>query len=303
MLGVGGSNPLAPIFNKDMMENLFRIITFLSHFLPYKVACFATEVIADVCYLMFFKKGKRNYIYNIKQTGILNKPEYIRNFPRKVFRNFALFIYEFLIIPRLNERNIDRWIKSHNFSIVKDEYKKGKGVIIQTSHIGNWEWGAALLGINKYPLTGISLFYRSEWFWNFYKKRRESIGENVVDLKNSTREILRLIEHGGMLALLGDRDYTGNGISVKLFGKDTRLPIGGIWFAMKKNIPLIPAFCVKEHDNKYHVYFHRPIPMENTGDFDKDLRNNIKKWVKILEQYIIKYPTQWYIFEKYVGVV
>ncbi len=285
------------------MENLFRIITFLSHVLPYKVACFTTERIADICYYLFFKKGKKSYIYNIQQIEALNKPENIREFPRKVFRNFALFIYEFLILPRLNERNLFKWLRPHNFSIVKNEFKKGKGVIIQTAHIGNWEWGAALLGLHKFPLTGISLFYRSEWFWNFYKKRREKIGEKVVPIEQSSREILRIVKHGEMLALLGDKDYTGNGIDVELFGKNTRLPIGGIWIAMRTGASLIPSFCVRESDNRYHVYFHPPIQMDSTGDFDKDLISNMKKWMKILEKYIVKYPTQWYAFEKYIGIV
>jgi lauroyl/myristoyl acyltransferase len=36
--------------------------------------------------------------------------------------------------------------------------------------------------------------------------------------------------------------------------------------------------------------------MEKTGDPAKDLETNLNKIIKIFEQYIGRYPTQWYTF-------
>ncbi|RKZ21142.1 hypothetical protein DRQ16_03995 [bacterium] len=271
------------------MRFFYLIITGLSHVLPIPVARFVTRRIADFCYYTVYRKGRDAWISNIKLVFPEKCEREIKKLAREGFRNFAEFIYEFLLLPKINKRNLHKFMTPHGFEKVKKFMEEGKGVIIQTMHLGNWEWGAAFLSLSGCRLTVIALPYRSPWFVEYYRKRRETAGMRVVFLREAARESIRVLRKGEMLALLGDRDFTGTGKEAEFFGKKVKIPIGGIELARKLGSVLVPAFNVKERDGRYHVYFEPPL--------DVSRPDALEEWVRIMERYVRKYPAQWYLFE------
>ena len=100
-----------------------------------------------------------------------------------------------------------------------------------------------------------------------------------------------------MLALLGDRDFSGTGTGVKLdmFSKQSFFPRGIAFFALKTGAPIIPIFLVRKDRKFYHLVCEKPIT------YDKEQQDEvsiIKKCNLVLEKYIKKYPQQWYMFQR-----
>ncbi len=285
-------NPKPKKLLKKMMNLFFLFIDLLGKILPKKVAEFISERIADICYFTIYKAGRLNYEENISPLFDENR----RFLSLRCMRNFSLFIYEFILLPRINKRNFKKYIFPVNIEKVFKARKEGKGVIILTAHLGNYEWGAAMLRFYDFPLTVISLPYRNKYITNFYEKRRTQKGMNVIYTQNAIIGSVKALRNNELLALLGDRVFSEEGIKVKMFNKNTLIPLGPFYLSLRTGAPVIPSFAVKEKDGRYHVYFEDPIKFEKNIEEAKKLY--INRWMAILEKYIKKYPAQWYRFDK-----
>ena len=76
----------------------------------------------------------------------------------ETFQNFAIFMYEFLIMRKLNKKTQPVYLTPVGFEKVERALRDGKGAIIITGHLGNWEWGAAMLAHLGHPLLGDPLY-------------------------------------------------------------------------------------------------------------------------------------------------
>ncbi len=263
---------------------IFWILAGLSHILPFKLAVFITERIADFMYFTFYAHGKRNWEANVKKIKKNLTKFDLRRLSAKNFRNFAKFIYEFLILPRFNKKeNLERYLEVKNIELLDDALKEG-GAIVLTAHLGNWELGATMLSVYGYSPLVIAYPWVNEGMKRFYRRRREKAGMRVVYLDEPMLCVFKQLKKGGVVATLGDRDYTGTGDFFEFFGIKTRFPTGIFKIAEKTGAKVLPAFCVREGDN-YKVYFEKPV-------------DNPVDWIKIFEMYVDRYLTQWYLYER-----
>jgi KDO2-lipid IV(A) lauroyltransferase len=270
---------------KGSVVGIWYFLIFLSHFVPRKLAIFLAKKLAEIGYFTKYKNYVTPLIYNLHQ--VYHKLSYTKakNTALKVYQNFGLFIYEFMVLHRLTKKNFSQLIRVNNKNYLDEVIKKKKGVIVLTSHIGNWELGAAVLGVLGYNPTVVSLKQPSKWVRNFFKKQREKVGMKVVYIDQGLKPLLTILKKGGIVALLGDRVYGGKRVVGELFGKDYSFP-GSIFEIQKRlNIPVLPAFCIREGD-KYCVYF------------EPELQDGVKSWGEVLERYIKKYTSQWFAFRK-----
>ena len=99
--------------------------------------------------------------------------------------------------------------------------------------------------------------------------------------------------------MVGDRDFSENGIILDFFGKPTHFPEGPAAFALKLGTPVIPGFMLRNPDDSFTLRIEKPIEFTPTGNKTKDLVDLIGVYNNILEDYIRRYPEQWYVFRKF----
>ena len=280
------------------MSLFFFFIHHLGHFLPRPVAEFITRRIADICYFTLYRRERLHYLNNIEPAigGFSSKREMLK-MGLKGVRDFAVFVYEFLLVPRLKKWNYKRFLTPINFERAQEAFKKGKGVIILTAHLGNYEWGAVLLRLLGYPLSVITIKSQNQYVTKFYEDKRRIQGIEVIYTGKASIGAIKSLKRGKMVAIVGDRVFSEDGIEVEMFGKKTLLPKGPFYLALLTGAPIIPAFSVKEKDGKYHVYFEPEIEIEHHDDTETTIEKNIGKWAKLLERYIKRYPEQWHRFD------
>lgn len=262
----------------------YCICVFLSHFISYKLAIFITRRIADILYFTFYRKRKDNVFENFKtiKKSELSSRE-LRKLAIETYENFATFVYEFLILPSIYKKGILKFLTPLNI----DRMRRPSFVL--TAHLGNWEWGASMLADLGFHPTVIALRHLEKNLTGFFTRRRMLAGMEVVYLGEDMKKVLTTLKRGNVVATLGDRDYTGNYIIAPFMDRKIHIPRGIFEIACRLKIPIIPAFCVKEN-NRYKVYFEEPIDPTCKDDA-------VGKWINILEKYVKKYPTQWYIFD------
>jgi KDO2-lipid IV(A) lauroyltransferase len=283
-----------------MLTAFYIIINFLSYLLPMRCAYFITKGISAATYFIIYRRARENVRNNlIRVFGAKVEKWKLDRMVFETFQNFALFMYEFLITRRLNEKTQPLFVKPVGFEKVDKALENGKGGIMITGHMGNWEWGAAMLTYLGHPATVIANRFKNEFITKFYYDRRVQQGMEVAYLDEAVRKTLRKVKRNGLVAILADRDYTRQGMEVEFFGMRTKIPTGGLLLGLRSGAAVFPAFSIRIAPCRYHVFFDEPLQLESKGYREEDMKKDMQKWVTVLEKYIRKYPTQWYRFEPF----
>lgn len=216
-----------------------------------------------------------------------------------VFRNFAKYLADFFRFEKLDRGYIDKNIKLENLHYFDQALASGKGVIVLTAHLGNWELGGVVLAQLGYPFWAVALSHKNKKVNDFFVAQRARKGVNVITLGKAIRSCISEIKNNHMVALVGDRDFTEKGIVIDFFNKPTHFPEGPAALSLMTGASIIPGFMLRNPDNSFTLRIEKPVEFKPTGDKAKDLANLITVYKNIFEDYIRRYPDQWYIFRRF----
>ena len=103
-----------------MFTAFYIIINFLSYLLPVWLAYFITKLVVAAVYFIFYRRGRRNVSRNLEYVfGNRLKMWQKEKIIFKTFQSFALFIYEFLIIRKINQRTFKDFVNPIGFENVE----------------------------------------------------------------------------------------------------------------------------------------------------------------------------------------
>jgi len=282
-----------------MIEYIFyRIGEMLSLSLPLKGAYAVAVFLSDLRYL-FALRDRKIVTENLKTIFPDKNDQEISRIRLRVFHNFAKYLVDFFRFNRLSMDYIKKNVKIKNIEYLEEGVKKGKGVIIVTAHLGNWELGGVVVSMLGYPLSSVALPHRSKAVTEFFTKQRESKGLKVFLLGNAAKGCLKTLRSNQILALVGDRDFTDGGKAVDFFGKPSLLPEGPAVFSLQTGATVILGFMLRNQDDSFSLIFEKPLQYTISGDRSKDLDNIISQCKSTFERYIRSYPDQWYMFRRF----
>ena len=273
---------------------LYKIGQILVLSLPLKAAYRLALILADMRYL-FFIRDRRVVKKNLRAVlGKVNKKRL--NFEaRWVFRNFGKYLVDFFRFSKLDKNFIDKFITVEGKNYLDEALTKDKGVILVSAHLGNWELGGAVMSLLGYRFNVIVLSHANKRVDNLFVQQRTTKGVNVVPLGFGIRNCFRALSNNELVALLGDRDFSGQGLNLDFFGKKTTVPKGPAMFSIKSGAPIVLTFMIREKGDKFRFVFEPPLDYTLAGNLDLDTENITKEILKILEKYIKEYPSQWFI--------
>jgi KDO2-lipid IV(A) lauroyltransferase len=216
---------------------------------------------------------------------------------RQVFRNFGKYLVEFLRFEKMGDNYINRKVRIVGAENLKEALGLKKGAILFSAHLGNWEWGGALIAHLGFPIYAIVLEHKHKKINDFFVRQRALKGMGSIPLGGSVRAALKHLDNNDSIAILSDRDFSNNSVGVSFFGKEAYLPIGTAIFALRRRCPLVPCFIVREKGNKHTFYIEKPIEYTLSGTKEANIKEIVQKTANVLERYIKQYPDQWFIFD------
>lgn len=278
------------------MYYLYKIGQFISLSLPLKVTYTIAALLANL-YFIFSIQDKEALVKNIK-TVLKGKGDdkLYRFYAKNVFINFAKYLVDFFRISKLNKSYVNRFIKIEGKEFLDDVLKKQKGAILLSSHIGNWELGAAVVSYLGYPTYVIALDHKDKRVNNFFLNQRGERGVQAISIGISLKKCFRILKENKILGILGDRDFSETGIRIKFFGKETLIPKGPAIFSLRTGAPLVPTFMIREKSDNFKLFIEKPINHSPTGNDEKDIEDFVSSYISVIERYIKTYPDQWYVF-------
>lgn len=278
------------------MYYLYKIGQFIALACPLKIAYAIATFIANI-YWFFSVKDRAALIKNIKTVLKEGSSDELSEFyARGVFINFAKYLVDFFRFSKVDKNYIENFINIEGISYIDEALKNKKGAIILSSHIGNWELGAAVVSFLGYPLHVIALDHADKRVNKFFIKQRGSKGIDVISIGIALKKCFKVLKDNKLLAILGDRDFSEKGERIKFFGRETLIPKGPAVFSLRTGAPIIPSFMIRQKFNRFKLVFEKPINYQPTRNEENDIKTLINSYISIIEQYTRKYPDQWYVF-------
>lgn len=280
-------------FRRYYLYYLGRVAIFFLSYLPPKIGLFISGKLGLLAYLIL-QKYRKITIGNLQLAfGSEKTEEELKRIAKTVFENLGKNAFEFIRSPRINSRNIDRLVEIENPEIARAAFRKGRGIIIITAHIGNWELMAATLRLKGYPGVTVGRRIYFDKYDKFLNRLRKIQDVDVIYRDESPRRILKVLKENRIVGIVADQDVDSvEGVFVNFFGRRAYTPAGPAALARVSGATLIPTFIVRK--NAHHkLVFEDPIELVDTGDKESDLTANTQKWSDVVESYIRRYPEQW----------
>lgn len=281
-----------------MLYYAYRLGEFLALRVPirisYRVACLAADL---CCYFCLADRRAVMSNINVVTAGKLGLAEE-RRIARQVFRNFAKYLVDFFRFSIVDRDYIDKFVRIEGLNNIDEALSKGKGVIALSAHIGNWELGGSVLSLSGYPLSAVVLTHKHKKVNEFFKKQRLAGMVKPIEIGMALKECYRVLKDNKILALMGDRDFTGNGFRIKFFGKKALIPKGPSAFSYRIGSAIVPTFMVREDDDTFRLIFEKPIYPDRSIEEDASARQLTERYLSVIESYITARPAQWYAFRK-----
>ena len=123
---------------------IYRFGQFIALTLPLRWVYFFAACFAQGYYFIAFR-DRRFVKANLRAIFPEKSDQQLRKISRMVFRNFAKYLVDFFRFEKLNRHYIDKNIKLENLRYFDEALAKGKGVVILSAHLGNWELGGVVV--------------------------------------------------------------------------------------------------------------------------------------------------------------
>jgi KDO2-lipid IV(A) lauroyltransferase len=109
-------------------------------------------------------------------------------------------------------------------------------------------------------------------------------------------QLIELLAGNWALALVADRDLTGRGVDVEMFGATRKLPAGPALLSITSGAPLMVA-SIYTTDAGWHCRIQPPIQVETTGNTRADVTAITLAMAREFERVIAAKPTDWHMFQ------
>lgn len=274
-----------------------KFAEFIGRFFPRRAAYGIARRLADL-YFLLDRRGRHAVMSNLRQIhssgGVELSDRALRALARENFLNFAKYVVDFFHFLHLPAERMHRLIDFANIRETFDTcLQQGRGLIAVSAHLGNWELGAAAMAQSGYRINAVALWQPNPRLNALYQSYRIARQIHPIPFGRAARGCLAALRRNEIVALVGDRDYTGSRDTVEFFGKPARLPTGPARLALATGAPIVCAFLVRLPGDTYRYVVCDPIQPDLQHDTVPSLMRRI---AACLEKVIRRYSEQWYLF-------
>lgn len=178
----------------------------------------------------------------------------------------------------------------------------GKGGILLSGHVGNWEIAGDLLKRLKTKINIVVFDAEHQWIKE-YSSKVLNVNYNLIIMKDDMSHVYEIgdaLNRNELICLHADRFVDESKTNeMDFFDQKALFPIGPFALAATFKVPVSFVFSFKESPLHYHFYGTPSInfdPSVAKSDYIMDLT---RQFVEIFEKMVKKYPEQWFNYYKF----
>ena len=214
---------------------------------------------------------------------------------RGMARSLGWMAAEFARMPAYNRENIERVIVLDGNENFLEGQRRGKGVLFLTAHLGAWELSSFAHALYGYPLHYMARPLDNARLDALVNRYRSLSGNKPIFKNESARTMLKVLKDGGTVGILADQNtMPEEGVFVDYFGVPACTTTGIARVALHTDAAVVPGYAVWDEGlQKYRLRFEPPLELIRSGDAERDILENTRRFAKVTEEIVRKYPEQW----------
>lgn len=184
-----------------------------------------------------------------------------------------------------------------NHDGVENLYKMreaGKGGLLLSAHVGNWELAGHLLKRLNTKINVVMYEVEQEKIKEYLDKVRDR-SFHVIFIKNDLSHIYEIssaLQNNEFVCIHADRFLQGNKtIKGSLLGAEADFPMGPFILATTFQVPVSYVYSVKEGLKHFHFFASPPYYYEKGK---ANVPQVLADYIHSMEKMIKKYPLQWH---------
>src|SRR6266403_1703277 len=214
---------------------------------------------------------------------------------RGMVRSLGWMAAEFARMPRYTRENIEDLIVLDGQENFLEGQGRGKGVLFLTAHIGAWELSSFAHALYGYPLHYMARPLDNARLDALVNRYRGLSGNASIFKNESARAMLKILKDAGTIGILADQNtMPDEGVFVDFFAVPACTTTGIARVALHTGAAVVPGYAVWDESlQKYRLRFEPPLELVRTGNAERDILENTRRFAKVTEEIIRKYPEQW----------
>ncbi|MCH7476626.1 MAG: lysophospholipid acyltransferase family protein [SAR324 cluster bacterium] len=247
-------------------------------------------------FLLYYlaRRDRRISLYQLALVFPELEPAQRKRLARRSFQSMGITLLEALAIHRIR-RQTARWLRIEGEAELREAYAKGRGVVLITCHVANWEMLTVAFPHLKIRAQAMGARIANPWVNDLVIRYRQS--EYVKAFQRgsagSPRQLLQCLRNGEALFLVIDHDIPTNGVFVNFFGIPAHTPRVAAALALRHGVPVVTGFDRRLPDGTHLLRFE-PIPTPDSPPKDDGaIRQLTQVYTDAIEAHIRANPEQW----------
>jgi KDO2-lipid IV(A) lauroyltransferase len=175
---------------------------------------------------------------------------------------------------------------------VRELLSRGRGLLILTGHVGNWELAGAYLASVGVPVAAVVKQPSNPYVARYAAAARNRLGIATISFPEARAGVLAALRDGRAVALVADQGALRGSTWSPFFGKPTKTPEGPGLFAARSGAPVAFGALLAEPTGAYRSVFE-PMSIETGGGLREVIQQVADSFREKLESLVRTSPEQY----------
>ena len=213
---------------------------------------------------------------------------------KSLFRHHIRYYVEAARAPRVNARFFAEHVVIETPEIVDEAFARGQSspLIMLALHFGPVEMPAIYAAGRLKGIVAPTEVLGNPGIQKFIVDSRERVGLQLVPMEEGATAMPAALREGKSLGIIADRDMTGGGIEVELFGGKAKIPVGPVLLGLQHNVPVYVCGMRRTATGGYRANLREVLDPGGPSKRER-MHTMAQAEAHIFEQIIVDAPDQW----------
>jgi KDO2-lipid IV(A) lauroyltransferase len=212
---------------------------------------------------------------------------------RGSYEALVLTAVEFLRLTPASVGTPEMRVRFIGWEHLEQARQRGRGAIIASAHMGNWEVVGAATVAAGMPSTMLVQTLRNRVLDQELCDRRRRMGLEVLERGMALRRVRAHLDGNRLVAIMCDQDARQRGVFVPFFGREASTHQGAAQLAFREQVPLLPYLAYRHEDGTHVVEINPALKGPPGCSEDVFVRHTMESFHVLLEAMVRRFPSQY----------
>jgi KDO2-lipid IV(A) lauroyltransferase len=210
------------------------------------------------------------------------------------YMNMGRSMMEFAKFDRLGVEEISAKVDFVGTEFLDRALEVGKGAILFSGHLGNWELLGAAIAAIGYPIREVVGRQSNQIVDATINDLRRRQVLETIHRETGLKQVVRALGRNEFVAIVADQDARNEGIFVDFLGQPASTHKGPATFAVRRGAPVIPGFIHRTAGGRHRAEFGPLMWPDAKLDEANAVHELVQRYTDALTAKIREHPTEYF---------